>query len=197
MTRDSYHHGDLRNALVLGGVELARGGGVGAVVLTKLARSVGVSPAAAYRHFPGGHDELLDAVGQVARDELAGRMQAGLDAVPGSRAPVVLAMRRFRATGRAYVDFALAEPGLFQLVCFRDHDVAHLGGAAALLTGCLDELVAVGRLPSSRRPRTEVAAWAAVHGLALLLTDGPLRTLPPAERERVIARTLDVVGAGI
>ena len=76
-------------------------------------------------------------------------------------------------------------------------DVAHLGGAAALLIGCLDELVAVGRLPSSRRPRTEVAAWAAVHGLALLLTDGPLRTLPRAERERVIARTLDVVGAGI
>ncbi len=197
MTRDSYHHGDLRNALVLGGVELARGGGVGAVVLTKLARSVGVSPAAAYRHFPGGHDELLDAVGEVARAELAGRMQAGLDAVRGSHAPVVLAMRRLRATGRAYVDFALAEPGLFQLVCLRDHDVAHLGGAAALLIGCLDELVAVGRLPSSRRPRTEVAAWAAVHGLALLLTDGPLRTLPRAERERVIARTLDVVGAGI
>ena len=197
MTRDSYHHGDLRNALVLGGVELARGGGVGAVVLTKLARSVGVSPAAAYRHFPGGHDELLDAVGEAARAELADRMQAGLDAVPGSRDPVVLAMRRFRATGRAYVDFALAEPGLFELVCLRDHDVAHLGGPAALLTGCLDQLVTVGRLPRTRRPRTEVAAWSAVHGLALLLTGGPLRTLPPAERERVIARTLDVVGAGI
>ena len=129
MTRDSYHHGDLRNALVLGGVELARGGGVGAVVLTKLARSVGVSPAAAYRHFSGGHDELLDAVGEAARAELADRMQAGLDAVPGSRDPVVLAMRRFRATGRAYIDFALAEPGLFELVCLRDHKVAQIGRA--------------------------------------------------------------------
>ncbi len=82
-------------------------------------------------------------------------------------------------------------------IALRDHQVTHLGGAAALLTGCLDELVAVGRLPPSRRPRTEVAVWAAVHGLALPLTDRTLRTLPPAEREQVISRTLDVVGAGI
>jgi AcrR family transcriptional regulator len=171
---------------------------VGAVVLTQLARSVGVSPAAAYRHFPGGHDELLDAVAERARVELAERMRDGIRtsaaAQPG---PVHAAMLRFGATGRAYVDFALEQPGLFELACLRDHDLAHEGGVAALLNACLDELVELGRLPAARRPRTEVAAWAAVHGLAVLLTTGPLAGLDPVEREAVIGRTLEVVGSGI
>ena len=195
--RASYHHGDLRNALVAGGVELARQGGVPAVVLTRLARSLGVSPAAAYRHFPRGHEELLEAVGARAREELAQQMRAGIAAAPAPADPVLAAMLRFRATGRAYVDFALEQPGLFQLACLRDHDLAHDGGVAALLNGQLDELVALGRLPAARRPRSEVAAWAAVHGLALLLTSGPLAMLDPAERDAVIERTLEVVGCGI
>lgn len=197
MARDSYHHGDLRNALVSGGVDLARAGGVAAVVLTRLARGAGVSPAAAYRHFPGGHEELLDAVAEQARVELADRMACGVTDAPVSADPVRSALRRFRGVGRAYVDFAVEQPGLFELACLRDHDLAHDGGVAALLNACLDELVAVGRLPTGRRPRTEVAAWAAVHGLALLLTSGPLAALTGAEKEAVIERTLEVVGAGI
>lgn len=208
MGRASYHHGDLRNALVDGGVELARAGGVAAVVLTRLARSLGVSPAAAYRHFPGGHDELLDAVAERARGELAERMRLGIAAAPARGDAVTVALLRFAGTGRAYIDFAVEQPGLFELACLRDHDLVHDdragshdtagdGGVAALLQGCLDDLVRVGRLPAARRPRTEVAAWAAVHGLALLLTTGPLAALADAEREAVIERTLEVVGAGI
>ncbi len=127
--------------------------GVTAVVLTRLARSVGVSPAAAYRHFPGSHDELLDAVAE--------------------------------------------QPGPFGLACLRDHDLVHDDGVAALLNACLDELVSLGRLPADRRPHSEVAAWAAVHGLALLLTTGPLAAVVGAAREAVIGRTLDAVGTGI
>ena len=197
MIRERYHHGDLRNALVDGAVELARTGGSAAVVLTRLARSLGVSPAAAYRHFPGGFEELLDEVGRRARGELAVRMQTGIDLVPDTDDRVLGALLRFRATGRAYVDFAMEEPGLFQLACVRDADVMPDEGVAALLTACLDDLVAAGGLPVERRPATEVAAWAAVHGLALLLTEGPLRRLDEAAREKVIDRTLEVVGCGI
>jgi hypothetical protein len=49
--RDSYHHGDLYNALVEAAVDLARSGGPEAVVLRKVARRVSVSVTSAYRHF--------------------------------------------------------------------------------------------------------------------------------------------------
>lgn len=49
--RSRYHHGDLRNALIEAAVELATEGGPERVVLREAARSVGVSPTAAYRHF--------------------------------------------------------------------------------------------------------------------------------------------------
>jgi hypothetical protein len=57
--------------------------------------------------------------------------------------------------------------------------------------------VAAGVLDERRRPHAATAAWATVHGLAMLLTDGPLRRMPPPVRERVIARTLDMVEAGL
>ena len=56
MTRSAapraYHHGDLRRALVEAATELAASGGADGVVLREAARRVGVSPSAAYRHFP-------------------------------------------------------------------------------------------------------------------------------------------------
>ena len=59
--RAGYHHGDLPNALADAATDLARGGGPEAVVLREAARRVGVSAAAAYRHYVG-HCELLQAV---------------------------------------------------------------------------------------------------------------------------------------
>ena len=59
--RKTFRHGDLRNALVTSGLEMARAGGPSAVVLREATRQAGVSPNAAYRHF-AGQAELLDAV---------------------------------------------------------------------------------------------------------------------------------------
>src|SRR5579859_1009447 len=68
--RGRYHHGDLANALTQAAVALAREGGPDAVVLREAARRVGVSPAAAYRHF-AAHDDLLYAVKLQAQQALA------------------------------------------------------------------------------------------------------------------------------
>ena len=51
-TRDTYHHGDLRAALLTAGIGLAREGGPDAVVLREVTRVVGVAPNSAYGHFP-------------------------------------------------------------------------------------------------------------------------------------------------
>ena len=153
MTQRAYHHGDLRAALVAAGVEAARHGGEGAVGLNRLATAVGVSASAAYRHFPGGLDDLLVAVGDVGRQELAERIVLRTGQVIRSRDPKTLAHRRFRSSGEAYVEYVLEQPGLFQVACRHDRGRSE-ADPYGLLEACIDDLVAAGALPPPdvRRP---------------------------------------------
>ncbi len=111
--RDTYRHGDLRRALLAAGIDLARAGGPDAVVLREATRRVGVSPAAAYRHFADRH-ALLHAVCAVALSTLAMAMEAELAALPADAEPADAGRARLRAVGMGYLRFALAEPGLFR-----------------------------------------------------------------------------------
>jgi AcrR family transcriptional regulator len=209
VSRAGYHHGDLPNALVDAATDLARRGGPEAVVLREAARQVGVSAAAAYRHFVG-HGELLHAVKQRALAALADAMQEGLASGERLADPAADAVRRFENLGRAYVGFALANPGLFHTAfCRSDRrsdsvpDGAHVTARIAasrpyqILSGSLDELVAAGLLNPARREVAPVAFWAAVHGLATLLVDGPLAALTEPEQAEAIRRTLDILIEGI
>jgi AcrR family transcriptional regulator len=195
--RERYHHGDLRSALTEAAVAAARGGGEPAVGLNRLAAEVGVSPSAAYRHFPGGLEELLVAVGDVGRRELTERITLRMSEVKPSRDRATAATRRFRASGSAYVEYVLEQPGLFQVASRHDRGRAPDADPFALLEGCIDDLVDAGALPPERRRDAAEAAWATVHGLAVLMTEGPLRRLSAARRRRVIDRTLDMVQAGL
>lgn len=196
----AYHHGDLRNAMVEAAVAVARHHGPSAVVVRDIARQVGVSHNAGYRHF-AGRDELLAAVAQIGLGELAERMRRGLESVPRRRDPAARARQRLRAIGRAYVQFALDEPGLFRSVwAASGSPEGHPGDEAnpyTLLGSVLDEMVESGAIPPSRRPYGEVVAWSAVHGLATLLIDGPLTGLDPEEVDRSLDRLCDVVDAGL
>ena len=58
--RKTFRHGDLRNALVMAGLEMARAGGPKAVILREATRQAGVSPNAAYRHFTNQAELLED-----------------------------------------------------------------------------------------------------------------------------------------
>ena len=104
--------GAVRDGLIAAGLELARTGGPDAVVLREATRMVGVVPNAAYRHF-ADRDELLTAVCAAAMRELATRMAAGVARVRGKHGDAAAALRRLRAIGTAYLDFAQEEPGLF------------------------------------------------------------------------------------
>jgi AcrR family transcriptional regulator len=201
--RSSYHHGDLPNALTDAATELAREGGPDAVVLRAAARATGVSAAAAYRHFTD-HGELLHAVRKRALAALAEAMRASLDSDEPLADPAEESVRRLRALGRAYISFALTDPGLFRTAfCRPDQPIPDVQtrlaeeGPFALVSGVLDDLVANGVLAPDRRPGAEIAAWATVHGLATLLLDGPLALLSEEERASAIARTSEFVLAGI
>lgn len=204
--RTTYRHGDLRHALLAAGVELARGGGPDAVVLREVTRRSGVAPNAAYRHF-ADRQALLQAVCAAAQAALADAIEDELAALPAQRDPARAARAHLRAVGSAYLRFAQAEPGLFRtafsvpgnLESSADPARAGRGGLTPyqLLGDALDELAEAGVLPADRRPGAEFVAWSSVHGLGMLLIDGPLRSLAPEQRAAIATRLLDMVEQGI
>ncbi len=203
--RGRYHHGDLHRALVEAGTRLAREGGPDAVVLREATRQVGVSANAAYRHF-ADRDALLGAVIMEGLAEMARTMEAELATVR-ARNPQTRARARLRAVGLGYVRFATAEPGLFRATFLVPSDLSRATspegrGASGrtpfeLLSDALDELVEAGVVSAGQRPGAELLAWSAVHGLAVLAVNGPLRELAPDVVETTTDRLLSMVDAGL
>ena len=201
-SRPTYHHGDLRNALVRAAARLAEQGGPDAVTIRAAAREVGVTPTATYRHF-SGQQELLAAAKESAFDGMSAAMAGYLAKIPTEGDPVETAVRAFEATGRGYIRFAIEQPGLFRTAfCSPEIEGDELPEPAdtapyAMLTEALDRLVEVGHLDPALRPQAEASAWAAVHGLSLLIIDGPLKGLTTTERQVVVDRTLQMVSRGL
>jgi AcrR family transcriptional regulator len=207
--RTGYHHGDLRNALLTTALELASEAGPTAVTVRESARRVGVSPSAAYRHFADQAD-LLAAVATEVMSDLGARIRTAVAAVPSTTLSGFDALQRFRAVGIAYVEYAVASPGRYR--------TAYAPGVAApgttepiagppttatardhpyvILAEALDDLVAEGVLDPSRRRHAEVAAWAGVHGLAMLLNDGVLGSAD-TDLQPLLDSTLDMIGIGL
>ncbi|CAA9448240.1 MAG: Transcriptional regulator, AcrR family [uncultured Rubrobacteraceae bacterium] len=204
--RDTYRHGNLHRALLEAGTELARGGGPDAVVLREATRRVGVAPSAAYRHF-ADRRALLDAVCSAAQAALAVAMEEELAGVQRGGDPVNSARARLRAVGTGYLRFAQEEPGLFRTAFSASDNLQSAASTARagqggltpfqLLSAALDGLVEAGVLPRERRPGAEFLSWSAVHGLAMLLIDGPLRGLDRAQAQDAGRRLLDMVERGL
>jgi AcrR family transcriptional regulator len=193
--------GAVREGLVAAGLELARAGGPDAVVLREAARMVGVVPNAAYRHF-ADRDELLAAVCTAAMREMA----AGTGRVRGKYGDAAAARRRLRAIGRAYLEFAREEPGLFATAFALPHQHAYRASGAGTgqdplpldqLRAVLDELADAGVLSRRRRAGIEYPIWSTVHGLAVLTGQGPLRDTPDATRHRIEEVTRAFIDAGL
>lgn len=207
--RRSYRHGDLRRALLDAGVALAREGGPAGIVLREATRRAGVAPNAAYRHFEN-HQALLEAVRAVALSLLARAIETEIDAPPRRRDPRRRARAALRGVGLGYLRFARQEPGLFRTAFaarpfgvneFDPQDVAPRGASGMdpfeLLCHALDGMVEAGLLPPARRPGAEFMAWSAVHGMSMLMLDGPLRGLGETECNALAERLVAMVEQGL
>ena len=190
--RKTFRHGDLRNALVTAGLEMARAGGPNAVILREATRQAGVSPNAAYRHF-AGQAELLDAVRSACLSQVAAAIEEEMMKHKAGRDPQAFARRSLRAVGMGYLGFALREPGMFRTAFSvppavdkpNPANTAAMGlNPFQLLSLALDRMQESSLLSRKNRQHAEYLAWSTVHGLALLALEGPLHKMP---RDMVLA----------
>jgi AcrR family transcriptional regulator len=204
--RSTYRHGDLRRTLIAAGLTLARESGPTAVVLREVTRRAGVVPNAAYRHFRN-RDALFSAVRAAALAAMARSMEDQLAQLGPPREDLAYAKASVRAVGTGYLRFARRETGMFRTAFAVLFDVEptpdpEKAGESGLnpfqlLGAALDRLARCGGISAKRRSGAEHVAWSAVHGLAMLSIDGPLRRLPVKQFESLGRRLLDMVEDGL
>jgi AcrR family transcriptional regulator len=169
-TRTTYHHGDLRAALVAAGLAMLEAGEP--FSLRALARQAGVSPTAPYRHFPD-RDALESALAVRGMQDLMVAL------APNGQTPAT--SEEVAELGVRYVRFALARPALFRLMFGRecdDQDDERVRAAAALHDYLATVLGHV--FPNADADALATAGWSLAHGLAFLHLDGKLANSDPA-----------------
>lgn len=164
----SYHHGNLREALLGTAFELIDSGGVDGISMRALAREAGVSSAAPFRHF-ADKQILLDAVAERASAELRRRLDDATD--DGDDA-----LTQFRAMTVAYVRFAAEHPRLFELI----QSTPSVSGAflgevnderRLKLIALIYEGQNAGLIPDADPELIAITSEALTHGLARMVVD--------------------------
>lgn len=185
---DTYHHGDLREALVKAGRALLAEAGRRGFTLRECARRAKVSHAAPAHHF-GSADELLAEIAARGFDDLNAAMDDGAAGRHDADA-------RLSGIGRGYVSFALANRAVFLLMFDRDIHAtgnAHLAQSAMAayerLIGGINAIIPRGT-PSAKQAIADLA-WSSVHGFAMLALDGQIGSGDPRDPE--MRRRLDLM----
>jgi len=166
--KTSYHHGDLRAALIAEGLRLLADRDAEDLSLREVARGVGVSATAVYRHFPD-KAALMAALAAQGLDMLSQVQHAAYDAAGGGVAG-------FNATGAAYVRFALLHTALFRLI-FANPPTGKIVELADSPDNAMRFLMenAAKLAPPGMEPRVfALQSWSVAHGLAMLIIDGQL-----------------------
>ncbi|MCU0634872.1 MAG: TetR/AcrR family transcriptional regulator [Gemmatimonadaceae bacterium] len=171
-TERKYRHGDVEGAALRAARTLVETDGVSALSVRGIARAIGVSHAALYRHF-ADREALLAALGTEALTQLA-REQAAARARHADPAAAVAAV------ARAYFRFALREPALYRAAFVVSNKAEHpalraaADAAEAPALAALRELAEAGQLVASDIPRLAAILWALLHGFSTLAIDGQL-----------------------
>src|ERR1700735_539971 len=169
-----YHHGDLRAALVAAATELVTSAGPAAVSLREVARMVGVSHNAPYRHFPT-RQALLAAVAARGFEMVRQEMKVLTEGI--------LPADYLQAFGHGYIAFALGHRGIYQLMFsdeIRKDEHPELGEIAGQAFDALQQHV-VALHPNIDAGAAALTVWALFHGISHLILDNQIR--PDAEND--------------
>ena len=193
MAKASYHHGDLPRAVMAAALEDLEAGDRFAVNFHQIARRLGVSHGAIYRHFPS-KQHLVDALARSGFEQLTAAFQDALAPLADASA-----RERIAALPRVYVRFALAAPALTRLMfsgaaADRHRDPALKQAAfeaISVLQAEVTRAAADGLLPPEDVLDATRFLWASIHGLAALRIEGQLDGMlaSDAEFDRLLARS--------
>jgi AcrR family transcriptional regulator len=174
--RQSYHHGNLKEAIVAAAVQLVEEGGPEKVTVREAARRAGVSSGAPFRHFPN-KVALMTAVAEEAMRRFRAEILRAQEQV-GSDDPLA----RYRAIGTAYLRWVFGNPTHFEVISARK--LIDFDGSEALrrdnaeiqelMEGLLREAQRRGQIRSGDLKNIQLAARALAYGLARMHIDGHL-----------------------
>jgi len=190
--RRGYHHGNLSEALVQAALDLIAKYGPGGFSFAEVTRSVGVSPAAPYRHFRD-RDALMADIARRGFELFAEELTlAWNEGQPD-------AFAAFKNVGQAYLGFARREPAYYaamfeaRLPLDEHRELARADDQAfAVLRRAAEALIA--ELPKERRPPAlmmSLHVWALCHGITSLFGRGD------DARRKVPMRPEDLLEAGV
>lgn len=195
-----YHHGDLRHALIQAGLELLTEGGAVALDLRKVARKVGVSHAAPYRHF-ADKQALVAAINEEGFRRLAERIRTTVREAPDE------AFEQLQAVALAYVHFARENPWLmremFSGLTVEREAFPDLSAAAKAVFTLYMEVVRRGQEEGSIIEGDPGALagvlWSLLHGVAMLTIEHQMRpyTDGPEGTEQVTRFSIDLLYQGL
>lgn len=186
-SRASYHHGNLRDALLAEAIRVIEAQGVENVSIRQLAKNLGVSAAAPFRHF-ADRTALLTAVAEQATENLSQAVGAAL-AQAAAQSP----WQQLLCIGEAYLGWARAHPSHFLVVSDRrliDYEAsATLRMRNEAIRQRMRQLLAQATgLGAGQGVQPEVCVLmlrAMVYGLARMQADGQLQEwLPPGMTEQ-------------
>jgi AcrR family transcriptional regulator len=192
-----YHHGNLRETLIEGALATLQAHGAADFSLSELARKIGVTPAAAYRHFTD-KSALIDELAKLGFDHLAQEF-ARVIPLDADVRDARTARARFTALGRAYVEFGLSNPALFGLMFgaagaqYRrqfSQTISDRPSTYTYLKRGLADLADHGLIV---RPKEEDEwfAWSAIHGATqLALAEIPGPPTPLLIAKAIVARII-------
>ncbi len=187
--------GGLRDDLLRISRELLDEGGPDALSMREVARRAGCTHQAPYHYF-ANREAILAALIEAGFHELANRLCEAHDLVKTEDLRTVA-----EASGNAYVEFALTNPGVFRIMFRRDMcDPARFPGIQVASRRTYDELGRLARIRFGEHAirEHETALWASVHGLAVLLLDGLMADEFPALEDRLAyARRVNRLGCEV
>lgn len=194
--RQTYHHGNLREALIKAGMRAVAEDGPDGFSLRGVATRAGVTPPAVYRHF-ADKDELLAAIAAECADRLAATAEAALAEASNN------SLARFRHVGIAYVQFAVAHPEHFRalavpglLAKLPDAQRAGMDAWHAQQRADLEAGQAAGEIAAIPVDELLLAANSLVHGLAHLIVEGQLGPVDAKRAKELAIAATGAIGFG-
>ena len=168
-TAKTYHHGDLREALIKAGRAILEKDGVEALTLRACARKAGVSHAAPQHHFASVSD-LLAEIAATGFEDFVSALDKG---AARSSSPV----EKLKAMGQSYVAFARERPAVYQLMFGVAAPLSsdRLLSAKAAAWEQLTAAVSAAAGPEDKEAKA-MQVWATVHGFSMLVIS---QRLPP------------------